>query len=667
MSPQRPSRRHSKPVQVPRSRAKPGLDSRRPATPSYAGVAATDVSASETSPQPPRWRGLAALRWMRSWQFLLLTTLIVLTGTVSLAVASLFRMPNLPNCRGIFWPTASAAMRLQCAESYAAQDSVDFLLEAIALVEKLPDDHPLRAEIDAKVERWSSKILELADEQFHLGELDVAIATAEKIPTHTAAADKVESTIRRWRRVWGEGSDIFEQAKTKLVDGDFKGAFTLSVRLLDVSNDHWSKTKYGELTKLIAMAREDSRKLGQVKRLASKGTIKSFKESLKLINSISSESVLFDEAKKIKSSIAKDMLRVAERFLARRQLPQAEEVLAAIPRNEGLDEEISDFQVFTDAYRRAWSGDALGLDSAITRLQSMGQNRPLYGRAQELIAQWRDEIKALAQLDVARQIAAPGNVNDLRSAIFQARQVGTNNPRWEEVSAQIDQWEERVETTEDLPILNKADQLAGVGTPQSLKLAIQEARRIRSDRALSEAAEERISRWQSRIEAIEDRPLLDEARRLASIGDLSTAIATASRISPERSLYNEAQNDLNSWRDQQQNQTRLQEANSIAQSGTANDLARAIVTASQIPANSSQYKNALTQINQWSWDLLSLAESEANSSLERAIRLARQVPSQAAAYTNAQNRVQDWQVILKQQQVPEPLELINPESEESFN
>ena len=669
MPPKRPSRRHSKPVPVPRSRSQPGLDSgRRPAaTPSYAGVAAADVSAPEPTSQSPKLRGMAALRWMRSWQFLLLTTLVALTGTVSLAVASLFRMPNLPNCRAIFWPTASAAMRLQCAESYAAQDSVDFLLEAIALVEKLPDDHPLRTEIDAKVERWSSKILELADDQFHQGELEIAIATAEKIPTHTAAADKVESTIRRWRRVWGEGSDIFEQAKAKLVDGDFKDAFHLSVRLLAVSNDHWSKTKYAELTELIAIARDDSRKLGKGRRLASTGTVKNFKEALKLINSVSSESVLYDDAQKMKSSIAKSMLRVAERFLARQQLLQAEEILVAIPRNEGLDNEISDFQVFTDAYRRAWSGDALGLDSAITRLQSMGPNRPLYDRAQQLIGQWRAEIKALAQLDVARQIAAPGNVNDLRSAIVQARQVSQNNPRWEEVSDQIDQWEKRVRTTEDLPILNKADQLAGVGTIQSLRLAIQEARRIQSDRALSETAQERIDRWQGQIESIEDRPLLDEARRLASVGDLAGAIATASRINPGRSLHSEVQNDLSSWRDQQQNQTRLQEANSIARSGSANDLARAIVTANQIPSSSSQYSNALTQINQWSWDLLSLADSEANNSLDRAISLARQIPSQAAAHATAQDRIQDWQKSLQQQQLPETLELSPAEAELPFN
>ncbi|NEQ49014.1 MAG: chromosome segregation ATPase [Leptolyngbya sp. SIO3F4] len=621
--------------------------------------------ASAVSDEPierPGLRGLVFFRWVGSWQFLVLAMLTVLTGTVAFAITSLFRMPNLPNCRAIFWPTASAAMRLQCAESYAGQDSVDFLLEAIQLVEKLPDDHPLRAEINAKVETWSRQILDLANEQFHLGELEIAIATATKIPSNTLVANEVETSINRWERIWGEGSEIFETAKKKLVDGNFKDAFGLSVQLLDVRNDYWSKTKYSELTKLIALAREDSRKIGKVKRLINRGTVNSFKEAIKLLSSIKTESVLFEDAQELKKTAAKDMLRLAETSLANQELAQAEVILAAVPRDQGFEEEIADFQVFTEAYRRAWSGDALGLDSAITRLQSLGKNRPLYNRAQRLISQWRSEIQALAQLDAARQIAAQGNVNDLRSAIFQAKQVGTDNPRWEEVSDQIDQWEKRVQTTEDQPILLRADQLALEGTPQALRQAIQEARRVAPDRALSEDAKKRIERWNAKIEAIEDRPLIERARRLAAIGDLAGAIAVASRISPDRSLYDEVQNDLDSWRNQERNRTLLQDATIRARSGNAADLARAISTANQVSSNSAQYADALQQINRWSWDLLSFAESESRNSLDTAIRLAQEIPSQAEAYSNAQSRIRSWQAALQTtEQQTELVETVSPQ------
>ena len=422
------------------------------------------------------------------------------------------------------------------------------------------------------------------------------------------------------------------------------------------------KLSTAELTKLIGLAREDSRKIGKVKRLIGRGTVSSFKEAIKLLSSIKAESVLFKDAQELKKTAAKDMLRVAESSLAKQELTQAEEILAAIPRDQGLDQEIADFQVFTEAYRRAWSGDALGLDSAITRLQSLGKDRPLYARAQSLIGQWRSEIKALAQLDAARQIAAQGNINDLRSAIVQAKQVGADNPRWEEVSDQIDQWEKRVQTTEDQPILVKADQLAIEGTPQALRQAIQEARRINPDRALGEDAKRRIERWQARIEAIEDRPIIERARRLAATGDLAGAIATASRISPDRSLYDEVQNDLDSWRTQEQNRTLLRDANSRARSGNANDLAGAITIANQVASSSAQYQNAIQQINRWSWDLLSLAESESRNSLNRAIDLARQIPPEAEAHPTAQNRIQAWQTELQaiEQQTEAP-EIVSPQ------
>ncbi len=664
MSP-KPNRRHrSKPVSVPRSRSQ-RQQVPPPPSPFYAASVPAAATSTVAETAPSGLRGIAVFRWISSWQFLLLTTLVLLSGTLVMAVASLFRMPNLPNCRAIFWPTASAAMRLQCAESYAEQGSVDFLLEAIQLVERLPDDHPLRSEIDAKVERWSSKILELADEQFHQGELEGAIATAQKIPADTVAAGQVKTHIRRWETVWNRGAEIFDQAREELVKGNFKETFRLSVLLLDVNNDYWSKTKYTELTQLIGMAREDSRKLGKIKRLSDTGTISSFKEALKLLASIQTESVLYDEAKGMKKAVARDMLALAETFLARQQMPKAEEVLAAIPRDEGLDEEVADFQVFTDAYRRAWSGDALGLDSAITRLQSLSSDRPLYSRAQVLINRWRSEIRALAQLDIARQTASQGNVNDLRSAIVQARQINQNNPRWDEISDQIDQWEDRIETTEDLPFLTRADQLAAVGTPEALRQAIQSARRIRPDRALAEEAGNRIASWQGRIEAIEDRPLVEKARRQAEAGDLSGAIATASRISPGRSLYEEIQPDLTSWRDQQQNRTLLQEASNIARSGTANALANAVTTANQIPSSSTYYASAQQQINRWSWDLLSLADNEARNSLEQAIRLAEQIPPQTKAYSTAQSRIQVWQSVV-QQRDGEPLELTAPASSPVF-
>ena len=93
-------------------------------------------SGSTYLPQPPD--RLSNRRWLKRWPLMALV-LFGIIGTVgTTAVVSLFRVPNLPNCRAIFWPTASASLRLQCAEAYADQGGVKNLLAAIALVDQLP-------------------------------------------------------------------------------------------------------------------------------------------------------------------------------------------------------------------------------------------------------------------------------------------------------------------------------------------------------------------------------------------------------------------------------------------------------------------------------------------------------------------------------------------------
>ncbi|NEP15694.1 MAG: chromosome segregation ATPase [Leptolyngbya sp. SIO4C1] len=643
-------------------RKQPSFPKFQQAVPTASAEPVEPAEAKPSQPSPLRW--LLQLRWLRSWQFLLLSTVAVLSGTTAFAAISLFRIPNLPNCRAIFWPTASASLRLQCAESYAEQGTVEFLLDAIDLVDHLPDDHPLRGEINQRIEGWSDQILALADRSFQSGELDMAIATVRQIPAQTAAADAVEGRIRSWRKIWSEASEIFEAAKKQLSERNFQEAFSLSVKLIDIGNSYWEETKYNELTKLIALAREDSGKLGKAEQLAKRGSLDGFQEALKLIDSIGQDSVLHAEAQKVKKDVIKDMLRLAEVFLERQKLSQSERLLRAIPRGAGFDQQVADFQVFVDAYQRAWAGDALGLDAAVTRLQSLGKERPLYARAQMLIRRWRSELQALAQLDQARQLAANGNVADLNSAITAAQAISRSNPRWEEASQQIRRWRSRVETIEDQPILNRADQLASPGTPDSLRAAIQEVRKIRSGRALSEQADTRVRNWRRRIQQIEDRPILEQARSQAAVGNLTSAITTASRIGSGRVLYDEAQADISDWQIQNQSKQWLRDAYSAAESGSSSGLANAISIADQIPERGDNYREAQTQIDRWSWDLLNAAETSALSDLARAIAIAQDIPSGADAYDDAQQRIAAWQA--EQDLLEQPLELAPPERAEEL-
>ncbi|MGB7249371.1 MAG: hypothetical protein WBC73_10560, partial [Phormidesmis sp.] len=511
----------------------------------------------------------------------------------------------------------------------------------------LPEDHPLRNDINQRIEGWADQVLDLAENSFEAGELEEAIAAARKIPAKTAAAAVVNERIARWQKIWSEGEDSFNTAVENLKKKDFQKAFSLSVALLDVDNKFWSTVKYNELTKLIAQARTDSRELSKALGFAKDGTLKGFTEALKRLKKIDKESVFYAEAQTERKNISKQMLVRAEERLAARQLSDAQDLLAAIPRDTGLSEEIDDFQIFVSAYQQAWANNASGLEDAISRLKTLGKDRPRYAKAQELISQWQGELQNIALLNQAKERAGRGSTTDLTAAIAVARQVSRDSPQWDEASEQIDRWRTRVETVEDRPILERADQLAAVGTADNLRAAIQEARKIESGRTLAGEADDRVATWRDRIQRIEDQPLLDRARSRAQAGDLRDAIAIAGRIGEGRSLYKDAQNNIADWQAEEDGRTRLSEALDTAARGGSGSLVSAIEIAQRVPDQSDARARANSQINQWSWALLRQAESASGRDLEDAIALAKQIPSQSEAYAPAQVRIENWQTTLR--------------------
>ncbi|NJM97952.1 MAG: chromosome segregation ATPase [Phormidesmis sp. RL_2_1] len=604
---------------------------------------------------------LLELRWLKSWPVVVLLVFGFLGTVGTTAVVSLFRIPTAPNCRAVFWPTASASLRLQCAESFAAEGTVKNLLAAIALVDHLPEDHPLRFDINQRIETWADQILDLAERSFEAGDLAGAISAARKIPAKTTAASAVEERITRWQSIWQEGENIFNTAVAQLKKKDFQKAFSLSVELLDVPNKYWAGEKYNELTKMISLAREDTRKLSEALGFAKQGTLKGFTEALKRLKDIGEDSVFYAEAQSERKNIAKQMLKAAEDLLADKALSKAQDMLDAIPRDTGLSREIADFQIFVSAYQQAWAGNVSGLESAINRMKTLGKDRPRYAQGQKLIAQWESELRNLSLLTQAQERAGRGSTADLTAAIEIARQIPRSSPQGDEASRQINQWQTRVETVEDRPILERADRLAGVGTADNLRAAIQEARKIGSGRTLRAEADERVATWTSRIQRIEDQPILDQARARAQSGDLPGAIAIAARIGQGRALYSAAQADIDNWQAQEDGRSRLSEAVTAAASGDANALARAIEIAQRVPAQSSSKAQADSQIERWSWELLTQAETVANNDLDQAITIAGRIPSQAEAYASAQIRIENWQAERRQlEESQRPLTLIAP-------
>ncbi|NJN86785.1 MAG: hypothetical protein HC881_11290 [Leptolyngbyaceae cyanobacterium SL_7_1] len=255
------------------------------------------------------------LRIPLHWQFWSFLAVLACSGAGVLSVALLLKLPTVPNCPSIFWPTASASLRLYCAQLAANKQTVEDLLEAIALVNSLPTDHPLRPEIDQNIEYWSVALLDLAEDAFHQGELQAAIAAARQIPSSTPAYQQVEERITRWETIWEEAEAIYNQSTAALKEQNLQAAFAVATQLLQVGNTHWETTKYQELNSLITAAREDSSKIGRAKSLARRGGLSNLQTALKLLQEIKSTSPMFAMAQEVKKELGRDLLTLAEAVL----------------------------------------------------------------------------------------------------------------------------------------------------------------------------------------------------------------------------------------------------------------------------------------------------------------------------------------------------------------
>lgn len=579
----------------------------------------------------------------------MIASLLVTSGTGAFALAVLLRLPGVPNCPAVFWPLAPASLRFECARLAASKQTMKDLLEAIALVDSLPEDHEMREEANRLIELWSTDVLDLTEAAFNQGKLKEAIESARRIPAKAAASKVVEERIRRWESIWAKAEELYRKAEEQLRKLDWRGAFNYAVRLLDVENTYWQTTKYEELGKRIETARQDGNKLFKAERLAKDGGLDNLVEAIKLAESIDAKSYIYQAAQKAMLKFGRQMLDLAQEALDRKELSLALRVLERVPEKGKLKEEAKDLTVLANAQSHAWQDTVSGLEEAITEAQRIDSKRPLYRQAQKLIARWQMEIEAVAQLEKARGLAQGGTIADLTAAIAQAGQVAASNPRFDEAEREIQTWTGQIQTQQDRPILDQAEQIAMRGDINALQAAINQASQIGRGRSLHREAQNRIADWSSQIQRIQDQPILNRAREFAAVGNLPAAIETASQIRPG-GLYEEAQAEIADWRKQIQAETDrgnaeryLQEAQQLANTGSIEALIAAIERADQVAASTSLRSTADDLINQWSWQLFQYAQQLANSDPQKAIAIAQRIPSGTEAYAQAQQQIKLWQ------------------------
>ncbi|NWF59152.1 MAG: chromosome segregation ATPase [Fischerella sp.] len=607
--------------------------------------------------QPPSGgRGSGKLpRLLTSW-VLWAFVLTLVPGTIAyMSMAMLLKLPSAPNCPSIFWPLASASVRLHCAQLAASKQTVKDLLQAIALVKQLPDSHPLRTEIDRSIEQWSRDILKLADNSFQAGKLEEAIATANQIPEDVPTRTLVKDQISQWNSTWSEAENIYRKAEDEMREQHWHDAFMAAAKLLRVENKFWASIKYDELNRLITTAREDGDKLIKAESLAQTDNVDNLLKAIKLVESIGTNSYVYQKAQEAIPELGRKMLDLAQTKLDQRNADEAISIAQQIPPSTGLQSETEDFIALAEAQANAWIGNVAGLETAIAQAQQIDPSRAIYDKAQQLIARWQIEIEDVSKLEKARMLASQGTINDLTAAIAEAQQVPDSNPRSEEAREEINRWVAEIQTIEDRPFLERAEEIASFEDVNSLQAAIAEANQIRRGRALYREAQRKIAIWTAKIQLIQDQPYLTQARELASNGDLPGAINTAQQITSGRALSSEAQAAINDWRGQIRDSENWKRAREVALTGTPQALAQAINIAEQVPRNSVLRSEIDVAIDRWSQQLLDMARSQGEADISRGIETASLIPRGTAAYRAAQQQIRSWR------------QFLNPEPEQQFN
>ncbi len=590
---------------------------------------------------PPRpWYSPQNLRF--TWQVGVGLGLALTTGLTALAIGFLFKLPAVPNCPEVFWPLASASLRLQCAQLAASKQTADDLLEAIKLLNTLPADHPMHDEANRLIEGWSADILKLGDEAFNAGKLEDAVAIAKKVPENAAARKLVDQRIDHWKTVWAAAEKIAAKVEDFLHKQDWRSAFTQASRLLSIDNNFWQTTKYQEITTLITNTREDGNKLGRAKRLMEDGGLDNLLEAVKLATSIEEKSFIYQDAQAVVPQIGRKMLDLAQGLLDRKDLAGALNIVNRIPDITNLKDEIEDFRTIANAQAKIWSGKPLDLEDAIAQLQRIEAGRPLHGKAQDLASRWQADAAGSQQLEKARQLAQGGSVEALRQAISEASLVSANNPRGKEARQLVDQMTSQIQETEDRPYLDQANQLAATGDANGLQAAINTASQISPNRALYDQAQRKIKQWTNKIQRLQDDPILTAARERINSGDLAGGIETARQISAGRAASEEAQGLIDATQTRIQAEQIWQQARTVANGGTIEALESAIALAQQVPTASSLRAEANQALAQWSQQILQAALSQAEADVPSAINTAQRIPNGTPAYAEAQRQIAIW-------------------------
>lgn len=544
------------------------------------------------------------------WSLFWLIAFFTSGGVGVAALLWLTSLPPIPDCQKlpVLVPDAD---RLYCAREAARSGDAAQLMAAVQVVQNWPTQHPLHQEAQRLLSHWSEGLLRAARQRIEQSDLVGAIALASAIPPSSPLYDEARQAIAEWNNQWHQGDQIVQTAREALRQQNWRKASEQLLALGQMENDYWRRQQADTLTRQILAEKTGWESLKKARKLAKDEKNKrDLAQAIALVYPIDRQTETWGQARfdlarwsgKLADAALQQWQRgdtegaiaLGRQIPASVQLPTPQQDLVRLSHATQLA--TADTSPWFPSLVQSW-----GLLEGVAAVQAIPPESPFYLRAQALLQEWQDHLQDVQQLQTASTLAALGQRPPLEWAIAQANQIAPGRPRRTQAQTLAAHWRLQLERTEDMPYLRRAMQRAAPGTIESLQAAIAAARQV-PRRALWAEAEQAIATWTDQIETIEDQPILDRAQQLARQNRLRDAIRAARQIGQGRALFAQAQAAIDGW---QAEITRVETAQdrrildrAVAQANRGR-LTAAIDLAAQIGRGRPLYSEARGAIAQW--------------------------------------------------------------------
>jgi len=547
--------------------------------------------------------------WSLSLVFLM--GLGITGGLALMSVFWLTSLPPAPECDRVsrFSPDTE---RLFCAQEAARSGELSDLKAAVELVQDWGSQHPLHAESQQWLGRWSRNLMEVARQRHADSDLKGALEIAALVPESSPFYEEAQATIAEWQSEWEAGEAIYTIAQEALKQQNWSEASQQLVALGQLTSPYWREQRMEQLTQRIFAERTSWTALQSAQRLARQEAPENLQAALVKLDEVLPQTYAWEAAQTDRQRWGQTLAEQGWQRWQEGDTVGAIALAQTVPLNVPLEGDLAHLVRYSHAQGLAdWQIESgwrpspwqiWRLREAIAALQTIPRDSALYATAQANLADWEAQLADVTQLQVASAIASLGQQQALELAIRQAEGVNLERPRRLQAQTLIAYWRDEIQRLQDRPVLVRALDIASSKAIPDLQRAIALTETIGPDRALHEEAQQQIAEWVAHIQTVEDQPILDRARQLAEENKLREAIREARKIQQGRALYAEANAAANGWQAEidrvliAEDRRILDQANGLAARGS---LTRAIETASGIGRDRPLYSEARASIQQW--------------------------------------------------------------------